>query len=461
MKSFTEEYILEAVGSEETIRLYDEYHKLYMKRRMWAKRGKDTTELDKQLATAKAAWMASKQADKNGGTINQTPVQTTQPTPKSQEDPEIDKNSADYKAGYEAAMKAMEEIMKGKNPNQDSQGNGSNDSGSGNDESNQLAPFPDDVQRQAAKNARKSQQQNTGGNAGSNGGSRTDSKNPNQGVVRPQDCMDPSRQMQNCPGNAGGMISKDAGDDIAKAEGYDKEGGNQSAVDREWQERSEKARQAMRGEGAGYDKLAVKIATFSKPSKDWKRELKNILGRAISPEDTRSAYANKNILISQDRLARTDKAKYDAMSYMMVWIDTSGSMTNEMLQQILCDVYSIALVKKPLKLVIWMYDTRVAGEYEYTNVQQLQRDLKSGKLVLKGGGGTDVKCCEKKMKSDRKYQRNKAEIVLIFTDGYDDQVKRDPRTMNNLCYVIIDNPNWDIQYKDSHTRAIYVSKSDF
>ena len=37
---------------------------------------------------------------------------------------------------------------------------------------------------------------------------------------------------------------------------------------------------------------------------------------------------------------------------------------------------------------------------------------------------------------------------MVFTDGYLNQYKRDPRTMRNLCWVILDNPSFDVKYKD-------------
>ena len=94
------------------------------------------------------------------------------------------------------------------------------------------------------------------------------------------------------------------------------------------------------------------INSIYKVKSDWKKELRKIVGHSISPDDKRSAYANKNVLVSQDRLARTDKDKYDNLDYMMAWIDSSGSMTDDNLKRVLTELYSMALAKKPIKLVI-------------------------------------------------------------------------------------------------------------
>jgi hypothetical protein len=62
-----------------------------------------------------------------------------------------------------------------------------------------------------------------------------------------------------------------------------------------------------------------KLEGLYKTSKDWKKDLKKIVGHSISPDEKRQAYAHKNVLVTQDRIARTDKDKYDNLDYMMAW----------------------------------------------------------------------------------------------------------------------------------------------
>ena len=214
----------------------------------------------------------------------------------------------------------------------------------------------------------------------------------------------------------------------------------------------------MAGKGEGYERLRSTFDNLYKATKDWKKELKKLVGQSISPDDKRSAYANKNILISQDRIARTDKDKYDCMDYMVVAIDTSGSMTEEYLHQCLCEIYQIALAKKPLKLVIIQFDTRIADIQEFTNLNELKK--KMHKYELKGGGGTEVKPVFDLLLKDRKYSRRPAELLMIFTDGYLEQYKRNMRTMKNLIWVVIDNVGFDLKYKDAQTKCIRIKTSD-
>ena len=120
------------------------------------------------------------------------------------------RHSKDYNDGYQAAIGAIKQQL------QDSSNGGS---GSGNNGQN----LPDDMTSPSdvinpGQQKDKSQNQSKGG-SGSN--SRTDKNNPNQGIVRPEDCQS-SSELSNIPETAGGMISKDTGDKISQEEGYEK-----------------------------------------------------------------------------------------------------------------------------------------------------------------------------------------------------------------------------------------------
>ena len=156
----------------------------------------------------------------------------------------------------------------------------------------------------------------------------------------------------------------------------------------------------MDGKYAGT--LKSKIEGLYKVSTDWKKELRKIVGTSISPDEKRQAYANKNVLISQDRIARTDKDKYDNMDYMCAFIDSSGSMSNEQLKMCLSEVYSVALAKKPIKLIIIQCDTKIQEIKEYTSLQQLKKDMIHA--TVKGRGGTELKPCWDLLKNDKRFK---------------------------------------------------------
>lgn len=284
--------------------------------------------------------------------------------------------------------------------------------------------------------------------------SRTSKSDENQGVVRPEDCIGPD-SINNTPGKAGGMIGRDAGDQIAEAEGYSNDGGSDSSLEKEWKDQAIKAASKMKGDGSGY--LKNKLEGLYKTSTDWKKELRKIVGYSISAEDKRQAYANKNVLISQNRIARTDKDKFDSIDYITAFIDSSGSMSNDQLKICLSEVYSLALQKKPLNIVIIQCDTKIQDVKIYNNIKQLKRDLQS--TTVKGRMGTNLKPCWDLLKTDPRFKRHQSELVMVFTDGILDQYKRDPKTMKNLCWVILNNPSFNLQYKDVNTKVVYIDTS--
>lgn len=338
--------------------------------------------------------------------------------------------SSGYNNGYNDAINAIKQMMNG--------GGSEEGSGSGGFKPDPRLEMPD-MQGQ-------SNEQGKGGTGQGEGGT---------GIVNPEDCK-PIEGIGSIPKEPGSMCDSKTGDKIAKEEGYDPLGGSDSAIEKEWKDATMKAKGKLKGTDAG--SFISKLDEIYKVSHDWKKELKKIVGMSITPEDKRQAYAHKNTLVSQDRIARTDKDKYDTLDYMMVWVDSSGSMTDEMLRKCLSEVYYVALAKKPIKLVVVQCDTQITDIKEYTNLKQLKTDIIHA--TVKGRGGTELKPCWDLLKYNNKYKRRPSDLVMIFTDGYLNQYKRDPRTMKNLCWVIIDNPSFDVQYNDVNTKVVHIKSND-
>ena len=430
--------------------LKHERDKLKRRIKEWKAKGKDATQLEAELQVIldKIAAMQSATAAQSSASAPVSPTTTPKPRKKTTKTTRASKPTAkpsgagdDWNEGYKAAVEAIKQQL------QQQGGESGDNSGGG-----EGMDLPNDPEEQAGDSA--------SGSSGSGSGKQSrDGKQSGEGVVRPEDCMDPSNSLDKIPGRAGGMIDKSTGDQLAKSEGYEPMGGSEEGVAKNWEERAKRAATQMRGKNAGYDKLKAKLDDIYRTTKDWKKELKKIVGHAISPDDKRSAFANKNILISQNRIARTDKDKYDNVDYMMAWIDTSGSMSQEYLEQCLQEVYQVALAKKPLKLVIFQFDTRVTDVQEFNSVQELKKSMRGYKL--KGGGGTEVKPCFDMLAKDPKYSRRACELVMIFTDGWLDQYKRDPRRMKNLVWVVVDNVGFELQYKDMNTKCVRLKSSEF
>lgn len=328
------------------------------------------------------------------------------------------KGSKDWKEGYDAAIQAIKQSLSG------SGNNGGQGSG--------LESLP------------------TPGDAGET------PQDGSMGQVTAEDCADPTSggQLSNVPGRSGGMISREAGNQIAKAEGEEPDNSSDSSLEKNWKDEVMKNAHKMHGSGSA--NVIKTLENLYKVTKDWKKELKKIVGMSISPDEKRQAYANKNVLVSQNRIARTDKDRYDQTDYMMVWIDSSGSMTDDMLKQCLSEVYAVALAKKPIKLVIVQCDVKIQSIKEYKDLRELKKDTIHAKV--KGGGGTDLKPCWELLATG-KYSRRPCDLVMVFTDGIFNLTgtKRNPRTMKNLCWVILDNPSWEPMYKDMNTKVVRIS----
>jgi predicted metal-dependent peptidase len=359
-------------------------------------------------------------------------------------------NTKEYKEGYDAAIQSLKDMLNGQN-NQNQQGNGQGIQGKDSQGNPAQSPElnPQD-QKQADKNAKNNQ-----GGQGS-GQSRGEG---NTGKVSASDMTtdsDVNGTHKGDGGIAGGFCDKQDGDKLAEQEGYDKDSMNENSRADDWKETALKESSKLSGNTAGG--LKAVLDGLYKVSTDWKKTLKNIIGRSLNPAEFRQAFANKNVLVSQNRIARTDKDKYDNLDYICCFIDSSGSMSDKQLKMVLSEVYSLALQKKPMRIVCVQCDTKIQWIKEYTNLKDLKRDaLTQG---VKGRGGTVLKPCWELLRDDKRFKGKRAEIVLCFTDGYCDQYKRDVKTMQNLFWCILDNTNFKLENKDASTKVLHFKTSD-
>lgn len=272
----------------------------------------------------------------------------------------------------------------------------------------------------------------------------------NIGHVKPSDMMPPSGTETSIPGS---LIDEKTGEQIRKSEGYEK---ITPLTDSQREQIAIDVAKKCMGDQMGH--LKSKILGIYMTKTNWKKALRDVVGHSLSEEEKRNAYTNKNVLITQNRFTRTDKDRYDNMDYMMIWIDTSGSISDEMLRRFLSEAYAVALAKKPIKLVVVQCDTSIQEIQEFRSVKELKNY--ASKAIVKGRGGTDLKPCFDLLNKNPKYSRKTAELVLIFTDGWLEQYKRDSRKIGTLCWVILDNMAFDLKYKDIKTKVIHLNSSD-
>lgn len=362
------------------------------------------------------------------------------------------RKSKDWNAGYQAAIEAIKQAMQGNQNGSEGQGGTS------------MSDFP--VPNSGDSGGQKSSQKQKG--QSENSDSRTNPNDPTQGIVRPEDCNGQNSGVDDMPSTPGGFFSKDDGDDLAEKEGYGKDGGSESSVENDWKESALREISKMSNEpGTASSRLKTTIEGIYKVQTDWKKILQQVVGRSINTADTRKAYANKNILVSQDRVARTDKDKYDTIDYMIVFIDTSGSMSNKQIKLILSEVYSMALKKKPMKIYVMYCDVTIQHIDEYTNLAQLKKDAIN--TTRHGNGGTAVEPLWNILKTDKRFSRCKPDLIMIFTDGGIENkyksnnnitIERDKKTMNWLVWCILDDPSINLARNDSMTKILHLNTDD-
>lgn len=101
----------------------------------------------------------------------------------------------------------------------------------------------------------------------------------------------------------------------------------------------------------------------------------------------------------------------DVMVEADVVIDTSGSMSTEMLREICSEIKGIMTSFQDFKLRLCSFDTQL---YDYGKVFTPQNIDEIDEYVPKGGGGTDLSCYWNKLREEGRIP----ERVVVFTDGY-------------------------------------------
>lgn len=367
----------------------------------------------------------------------------------------------EYDNGYNDAIEAIKKMLAGKN-------SGSSDGANGSDSELDMPSDPDDMDGNSGSG--NSGDENDGANdmgypADANTPNKTtdngEAENENQGVVDSKDMAGPAGA-SNPTGDPGDMIDKATGDKIAEKEGYDKEDGSDDQIAKDWQEKSLKAASKFKGSDPG--NVISRIRDIAKTNTDWKKMLKKITGRCISEEEhEEERFTSKRRLVTRGEYARTDKDadSNDALGYIIAFVDSSGSMSDDMLRKCLREVYTVALAKKPMLLYVVQCDTKIQEITKYKNVKELEKQLKTA--TVKGRGGTELKPCWNLLRDDKEFtKKRKAELVMVFTDGYLTAYPRDKKTMENIYWCILDNTSFELspENKDAHTYISYFNSED-
>ena len=166
--------------------------------------------------------------------------------------------------------------------------------------------------------------------------------------------------------------------------------------------------QAAQAVGAGKVPAGVKrmIEELTSPKMDWRTLLDSHIKSSVKDDYTftkvnRRSWSLGAFLPGQDYLETVEVA---------VAVDTSGSMSDEMLRDILGEVKGIMETFQDFKLTLWTFDTQVYNPKEFTS-QNLDDILT---YDPKGGGGTDFDVNFQFMKEVGLEPHR----FVMFTDGY-------------------------------------------
>lgn len=166
--------------------------------------------------------------------------------------------------------------------------------------------------------------------------------------------------------------------------------------------------QASKSAGAGNVPAGVKrmLKDITDPQMDWREILNMKIQSMIKNDFTWSRCSRK----SQSSGIYLPGTKEDVRVEAAVAIDASGSMSNDMLRDLLSEVKGIMEQFPDFKLTVWTFDTRVYNPQVFTpeNLDEIDE------YDLKGGGGTDFMVNWTFMKE----HDIMPERFIMMTDGY-------------------------------------------
>jgi predicted metal-dependent peptidase len=183
--------------------------------------------------------------------------------------------------------------------------------------------------------------------------------------------------------------------------------------------------QASKAAGAGNTPAGVKrmLKDLVEPQMDWRALLNMKLQSMVKNDFTWAKCSRK----SQSSGIYLPGTKEDFRVEAAVAIDCSGSMSEEMLRDLLSEVKGIMEQFQDFKLWVWCFDTRVYNPAEFNpyNLDEIDQ------YDIKGGGGTDFVCNWTHMKE----LGLTPERFIMMTDGYPGGSWGDPNYCDTLFLI--------------------------
>jgi hypothetical protein len=209
-----------------------------------------------------------------------------------------------------------------------------------------------------------------------------------------------------------------------------------------------------KGAGRGKGLLRRRIAELTRPKVDWKAALKRFIGKAMS--NAESILPNRRF-VSRDQYISGERTKYDALGNAIVAVDTSGSMSQEDITQILSETLGIIKAKKIKKTRIVYFDDGIKGSIDEVKFPNPKIDFNK----VEGGGGTTF--AQPLAFMLQEFKKNKADLLVFCTDGMNAdpgevaKLSITPNFKKVLVWVIMDMPEYQPPFG---SMSIHISKRD-
>jgi predicted metal-dependent peptidase len=175
-------------------------------------------------------------------------------------------------------------------------------------------------------------------------------------------------------------------------------------TEEDWRQRAVEGVNASKLRGRESGSMTRAIERHLKGQQDWREILRELLS-APAADDYDETRPDRRFM-EEDIFLPTLYS--ERVGTFVVAVDTSGSVTEDMLSKFMAEVQYCLDTVKPEKVIVIDCDAAINQEREFAYGDNL-RDFK-----LKGGGGTDFRPVFDRVKS----LPDSPEAVVYFTDGY-------------------------------------------
>lgn len=200
-----------------------------------------------------------------------------------------------------------------------------------------------------------------------------------QGGQQNQQSSDPeSGSSPATPGGFGQVLDAPAPDDAAQDQPASE--AELAHQEREWKIAAEQSARTAAGAGKLPGGIDIAVTRAKQPRVDWRAVLRQFIA-ATTPSDYSWTVPNRRYVAAGVYLPSTVK---EGIGEIVVAVDTSGSISDQMLSAFSAELNSISQEAKPQAIHVVYCDTRVNRTVEYGADEEIE-------LVAQGRGGTDFR----------------------------------------------------------------------